>query len=96
MGRIHRSRLVAKEFHRGSEYEGFANFAATPPLKLVKLIISLVATAQRDPESWSGWREHGATDQIAMMHNDISRAYFHAPTREEKYVELPSEMWRSE
>ena len=57
---IHRSRLVAKEFRRGSKYEGFANFSATPPLELVKLIISLVATAQRDPELWFGWREHGA------------------------------------
>ena len=87
---------MAKEFRRGSKYEGFANFSAKPPLELVKLIISLVAKAQRDPESWFGWREHGANDQIAMMHTDISRAYFHAPSKEEKYVELPSEMWRSE
>ena len=97
---IYRSRLVAKEFRRGSKYEGFANFSATPPLELVKLSIPLVATAQgaaqRDPESWFGWREHGANDQIAMMHTDISRAYFHAPSKEEKYVQLPSEMWRSE
>ena len=27
------------------------------------------------------------------MHTDISRAYFHAPSKEEKYVELPPEMW---
>ena len=74
---IHRSRLVAKEFRRGSKYEGFVNFSATPPLELVKLIISLVA-------------------KIAMMHTDISRAYFHVPSKEEKYVQLPSEMWRSE
>ena len=87
---------MAKEFRRGSKYEGFANFSATPQLELVKLIISLVATAQRDPESWFGRREHGANDQVAMMHTDISRAYFHAPSKEEKYVELPSEMWRSE
>ena len=57
---IQRSRLVAKEIRRGSKYEGFANFSATPPLELVKLIISLVATAQGDLESWFGWREHGA------------------------------------
>ena len=56
----------AERTHQGAE--GFANFSATPPLELVKLIISLVATAQRDPESWFGWREHGANDQIAMMH----------------------------
>ena len=27
-----------------------------------------------------------------MMHTDISRAYCHAPSKEEKYVELPTEM----
>ena len=27
------------------------------------------------------------------MHTDISRAYVHAPSKEEKYVELPPEMW---
>ena len=31
-----------------------------------------------------------------MMHTDISRAYFDALSKEEKYVELPSKMWRSE
>ena len=30
------------------------------------------------------------------MHIDIKRAYLHAPSKEEKYVQLPSEMWRSE
>ena len=35
-------------------------------------------------------------DQIAMMHTDTSHANFHAPSKEEKYVELPSEKWRSE
>ena len=53
---IHRSRLVAREFRRSPIYEGFANFSATTPLELMKLIISLVATAQRDRESWFGWR----------------------------------------
>ena len=69
---------MAKEFRRGSKYEGFAKFSATPPLELVKLIISFLATAQRDPVSWFGWREHGTNDQIAMMHTEKSRAYFHA------------------
>ena len=31
---IHRSRLMAKEFRRGSKYQGFAHFPATPPLEL--------------------------------------------------------------
>ena len=41
---IHRSRLVAKEFHRGSKIDGFMNFSATAPLDLVNLVISMVAT----------------------------------------------------
>ena len=45
----HRSRLVAKEFCRGSKIDGFRNFWATPPLKLVGLMISVVAAAQRHP-----------------------------------------------
>ena len=69
---MHRSTHVATEFGRGSKYEGFANLSATPPLELVKLIISLLATEQRDPESWFGWRERGGNDQVAMMHTDIS------------------------
>ena len=31
--RIHRSRLVAKEFRRGSKFGGITNFSATPPLE---------------------------------------------------------------
>ena len=44
---IHRSRLKAKEFGGGSEYEGFANFSAPPPQELVRVIISMIATAQK-------------------------------------------------
>ena len=43
---IHRSRLVAKEFRHGSKIDGFMNFSATPLLEMVKLMISMVATAQ--------------------------------------------------
>ena len=28
-----------------------------------------------------------------MMHTDISSAYFHTPGKEQKDVEMPSEMW---
>ena len=45
---LQRSRLVGKEFRRGSTVVGFTNFSATPPLELVKLIVLLVATAQQD------------------------------------------------
>ena len=42
---IHRSRLVAKEYRRGPKIDGFTNFSATPLLELVKLMVSMVATA---------------------------------------------------
>ena len=54
-----------------------------------------MATAKRDPVSWFGWREHGANDHIAMMHTDISRAYFHAPSMEENTLSCHQKMWRS-
>ena len=59
---IHRSRLVAKEFHRGSKVDGFTNFSATPPLELVKLMISMVATAQWDQAAWFG--QEGTREQL--------------------------------
>ena len=37
---------MAKEFRRGSEIDGFMNFSATPPLEVVKLMISMVALDQ--------------------------------------------------
>ena len=90
---IHRSRLVAKEFRRGSKFDGFTNFSATPPLELVKLMISMVATAQWDQTAWFGQEGHESSSEIVMMHTDTSRAYFHAPCKGEKYVELPPETW---
>ena len=49
-----RSRLVAKEFRRGSKIDGFTNFSDTPLLELVKLMISQVATARWDQAAWFG------------------------------------------
>ena len=91
--RIHWSRLVAKEFRRGSKIDGFMNFWATPPLKLVKLMISMVATAQWDQTAWFGQDGHESISEIMMMRADISKVYFHAPCRDKKYFELPPEMW---
>ena len=93
---VHRSRLVAKDYRRGATLEGFTNFSATAPLELVKLTISLVAIAQCDRAAWFG---HESSAEILRMHTDISRAYFHAPSKEENTskcrlrrgaVELPS------
>ena len=32
-------------------------------------------------------------DKICLLYTDISRAYFHAPAKDEKYIELPGEEW---
>ena len=90
---IHKSMLVAKEFLRGSKIDGFMNFSATPPLELEKLMMSMVATAQWDQAAWFGQEGRESSSEIVMMHTDIRRAYLHAPCKEEKYGELPPEMW---
>ena len=94
-GGIHRRRLMAKEFRKGSRCEAFANFSALPPLELVKMMISMVATAQRGEGSLYGEQNVAGGEEIVMMHTDISRWYFHAPSNEEKYEELPGGMWTS-
>ena len=80
---------MAKEF-----LDGFTNFSATPPLEeLVKLIISLLATAHWDRAAWFGEDEHQNSSEIVLMHTDISTAYVHAPSKAETYAELPLELW---
>ena len=80
---------MAKEFRRGSKVDGFTNFSATPPLEeLVKLIISLLATAHWDRAAWFGEDEHQNSSEIVLMHTDISTAYVHAP--EAKQRSMPS------
>ena len=37
-----------------------------------------------------------ADDLVTLMHIDISRAYFHAPAKEDKYIVIPPEDWASE
>ena len=52
-------------------------FAATPPLEALKLITSFTASGR------------GAGK--CMMHNDVSRAYFHAPAVRNVFVEIAHE-----
>ena len=84
---------MAKEFRRGCKVNGFTTFSATPQLEVVKLIISMVATAQQDRAARFGGEEHESSPEIVLVHMDISRAYFHAPSKEEKHVGLLPEMW---
>ena len=86
---IHRRRLMAKECRKGYECEAFAKFSALLPLELVKMMISMVATAQTGVGSLYGEQNLAGGEEIVMMHTDISRSYFHAPSKEERYVGLP-------
>ena len=52
-------------------------FAATPPLEALELVLSLAAS------SHSGSR--------CVMHNDVSRAYFHAPAVRDVFVDIVDE-----
>ena len=83
---------MAQGFRKGSKCEAFANFSALPPLELVNIMMSMVAT----DGWWYGDQNVAAGEEIVMMHADISRAYFHAPSREEKYAELPRGLWTSD
>ena len=41
-------------------------------------------------------QEAWADNTIGLMHIDVSRTYFHAPDREDKYVEIPSDDWEAD
>eukprot|EP00973_Karenia_brevis_P042751 5916416-Karenia_brevis.AAC.1 len=74
---LYRSRLVAKQFKTGNDPE---LFAATPPLETMKLIISIAAT-----------RNHEGRIDKKIMINDVSRAYFYAPSEKPTFVEICAE-----
>ena len=73
----YRSRLVAKDFKTSINLE---LYAATPPLEALRSLVSLAATS-----SYTGEGPN------KMMINDISRAYFHAPTTTPTFVHLCDE-----
>ena len=52
-------------------------FAATPPLEALKILLSFTTS-----EIHSG---------RCLMHNDVSRAYFHAPAIRDVFVEIVGE-----
>ena len=69
-----RSRMVAKEFNTGPCPE---LYAATPPSECLRLMMSLVASGQREG--------------VRLMYADVSRAYFYAKAIRPVYVKLPEE-----
>ena len=69
---------MAKEFRRGSKLDACKHFSATPPLELVKLIISMVATAQGDRAAWFWIRRtreqlRGRDDACKHQQSELSR-----------------------
>ena len=63
-----RARLVAREIAKDKREDVFA---ATPPLESLRMILSECASHQ---ESWD------PNENFVIMSNDVSRAYFYAPT----------------
>merc|ERR1711938_185593 len=69
----YRSRNVAREIAR-SKKDGL--FAATPPLEVMKLLLSMLASGNKGER---------------LMVADVKRAYFHAKSKRTTYVQLPPE-----
>jgi hypothetical protein len=76
----YRSRLVAKDFKTSINLEWYA---ATPPLETLRTLISMGAT--------NVYNEEGPNK---IMVNDISRAYFYAPSTSPTFVEICEEDWQ--
>ena len=77
--------MVAQEFKRGGDAPEL--YSPTPPLELFKCMMALAAIGHFDPASW----QTSHADPIVVLYTDISRAYFNAPVKSDKYVVIPDE-----
>ena len=68
------ARWVAKEHKTPARPE---LYASTPPLEALKIVLSEIATGEREGKL------------LALV--DVRRAYFYAPARRKVFVELPPE-----
>ena len=85
----YRSRLVAKEY---KTFERPELYSGTPPVELMRMLVSKVADGQVDKRRWCQKYFHRNADQnVVLMYTDISRAYFNAPAPQHKYIEIPDE-----
>ena len=84
-----RSRLVAREMRLPGEEAGFA---PTPPLETLRMVLSHAVT-DFDGEKRKCF-DPGSDQRQQVLLIGISRAYFNAPTSDEKptYVELPPDL----
>ena len=76
-----RARLVGCEFATEKRDD---LFAATPPLESLRMILSICASNQSSKSK---------DDNFIIMSNDVSRAYFYAPTTRPIYIAIPKEDW---
>jgi len=77
----YRSRIVAKDFKLDKRLD---LFAATPPLEALKMLISIMMS------EGIGWcKNHD--ERMKMDFIDIRRAYFHAESTRDVFIELPAE-----
>ena len=74
---LYRSRLVAKDFNNCKDPD---LYTATPPLEYLRLIVSLAAS--RTSANGERWK---------IMINDVSRAYFYAPSMQPTFVDICEE-----
>ena len=84
----YRSRLVAMQFKVAGDRP--ALYSPTPPLEALKSMLALLAAARHSDEAWD---EHKELGPVEVVHSDVSRAYFNAPTSEPTYVRIPDEDW---
>ena len=75
----YRARLVGREIKRDQRTD---LFAATPPLESLRLILSICASNQGNPNS---------SKDYVIMYNDVKRAYFYAPAKRPVYIKIPDE-----
>ena len=59
-------------------------FSATPPLETLRMLLS-----------WAASRGEGVDSDAKILYLDVRRAYLHAPSKRETYIELPAEDNRS-
>ena len=77
----YRTRLVGHETAWETRYD---LYAATPPLESLRMILSICADHQGSVNP---------AENFVVMSNDVSRAYFYAPTTRPIYIIIPDEDW---
>ena len=75
-----RSRIVAKDFNDRVRDD---LFAATPPLEAIKLLLSIAVT------EGVGFINGNIKGGLKLDFIDVRRAYYHAPSKREVYIDLP-------